>query len=80
LAPSLTLLDDYKQYKINWDEFKARFYEEMNNTISIKSMKEIKEMSKDKDIYLVCWEGPGKNCHRFILIDIINNMEVDVNV
>ena len=37
--------------------------------------KEIKELSKEQDVYLICaCHNKKKQCHRFILIEMINNL------
>jgi hypothetical protein len=43
-------------------------------------MKTIGEAAKTKDIYLVCFEKPDDNCHRFILLELIKKMIPDLEV
>ena len=74
LSPSWDLLDDYKSGKINWDGYTERFKREMNNDRCIAEMRKIKWMSKDRDIYLICFEKRYP-CHRFLLIDMINSLD-----
>lgn len=74
LSPSWDLLDDYKSGKINWDGYVERFKQEMNNDICIAAMRKIKWLSKDKDVYLICYEKRYP-CHRFLLIDMINKLD-----
>jgi hypothetical protein len=45
----------------------------------LKQLAEIKTLSETKDVYLYCYCGK-KPCHRFILLDIINNMKTEKNV
>lgn len=73
LSPSWDLLKDYKNGKINWDGYVERFKQEMNNDTCIAEMMKIKLMSKNRDIYLVCYEK-SYPCHRFLLVDMINNL------
>lgn len=73
LSPSWKLLNEYKGHKINWNEYVRRFKEEMSNEVCINKMKEIKELAKEKDVYLVCYCST-KRCHRFLLMDIIEKM------
>lgn len=75
LSASLDLFHDYKRGRINWEEFDVRFRKEiLNNPKAIAEMKRLKELSKDKDVYLMCYE---KNypCHRFILLDLIKDLK-----
>lgn len=77
LSPSNYLLSDYKNKKISWKEFRIRFIGEMNNNErALKEMRRIKELAKEKDVYLICaCSNERKECHRFILIDMINNLK-----
>lgn len=74
LAPSYSLLKDYQNFKVNWEQYTEIFKEEMKYPVSQKQMRDIKMLAEKEDVYLVCWEGNGKNCHRHILIDLINKM------
>ena len=53
--------------------YKKRFYKEMKEPKANEKMKEIKEMAKEKDVYLVCYEKEYP-CHRFLLMDMINGL------
>lgn len=75
LSPSQSLLNDYKQNKIDWQEYEKRFRNEiLNKPQSIEQLEYIKKVSKTKDIYLICYEKKYP-CHRFILIDMINELK-----
>lgn len=76
LSPSWVLLNDYKSGKIDWDEYVNRFKEEMNTNVHKGMMREIKKLAEKKDVYLICYEAPGKNCHRYILMDMIDNIDL----
>ena len=74
LSASKELLYDYKDGRINWQEFEVRFRKEiLSNPAASAELKRLKELSREKDVYLICYE---KNypCHRFILIDLINKL------
>ena len=76
LSASKELFNDYKKGRINWQEFEARFRKEMlSNRKAVAELNRLKELSQGKDVYLICYE---KNypCHRFILIDLINNLKL----
>jgi uncharacterized protein YeaO (DUF488 family) len=75
LSASKELLYDYKEGRINWQEFEVRFRKEiLSNPAAIAELKRLKELSYEKDVYLICYE---KNypCHRFILIDLIKGLK-----
>jgi len=74
LSASKELFDHYKTGRINWQEFEVRFRKEiLSNPKSVAELKRLKELSQEKDVYLICYE---KNypCHRFILIDLIKEI------
>jgi uncharacterized protein YeaO (DUF488 family) len=75
LSPSKELFYDYKEGWINWREFENRFRKEIiSSPKAIAELKRLKELSQEKDVYLICYE---KNypCHRFILIDLIKELK-----
>ena len=76
LAPSEELRKDYKEGNIDWDTYKIRFLQEMDNPVSKETMRRIAEEAKVKDVFLFCHCGTkeGEHCHRFLLIDLINEM------
>ena len=77
LAPSSALLNDWKNEKISWEIYTKRFIWEMeHNSNALDLMKQIKELSKTQDVYLICaCHNKKKQCHRFILIEMINNLK-----
>ncbi len=72
LSPSWRLLNDYKSGRINWAQYTTRFKLEMNRDSCLAEMKRIWELAMHKDVFLVCYEKDGENCHRHILIDLMN--------
>ena len=55
-------------------DFEKRYREEIESKPEVISrLKEIKELSGKKDVFLYCYCG-SYPCHRFILMDIINKM------
>jgi uncharacterized protein YeaO (DUF488 family) len=75
LAPNQSLFHDYKNGSCTWDEYIVRFTEQMKSSkIAQERMKKIKELDKTNDVFLICWEASDKNCHRYLLIDMINKL------
>ena len=73
LAPSIHLFKDWKGKKITWKEYERRFKEEkLGNAEVIERMKEIKQLSEKKDVFLLCQETEYP-CHRYILMELIPN-------
>ena len=51
--------------------YEKRFKEQiLSNPNAIKKLSQISKESRNKNIYLVCYEGPTKACHRRILLRI----------
>jgi len=71
LSPSWKLLNDYKDGRIDWAQYTERFMREMDCDPCRAEMKRIWDLSQTKDVYLVCFEKDGDNCHRHILIELI---------
>ena len=71
LSPSWKLLNDYKDGKIDWNRYTLRFRAEMATAECREEMKRIWDLSQKKDVYLVCFEKDGENCHRHILIGMM---------
>jgi uncharacterized protein YeaO (DUF488 family) len=76
LAPSWGLLRDWLAERISWEEYEERFRNEMSSSVEARAiMKDIKMLSKDVDVYLICsCHNKENHCHRFILIDMINKL------
>ena len=75
LSPSKELFYDYKEGRINWEEFETRFKKEiLNNPKAIGELKRLKELSQEKDVYLICYEKKYP-CHRFILLNLIKELK-----
>lgn len=54
--------------------FEIRYREKITSDPEIvKKLKDIKELSEEKDVYLYCYCGKPL-CHRFILMDIIKKI------
>lgn len=51
--------------------FDARFREQIeNDPAALEKLEAIADRAAGEDIYLVCYEGPGKACHRRTLMRI----------
>jgi uncharacterized protein YeaO (DUF488 family) len=75
LSASKVLFDDYKKGEINWDEFEIRFRKEiLSNQKAMVELKRLKQLSQEKDVYLICYEKEYP-CHRFILVDLIKELK-----
>ena len=71
LGPSKRLLEDYKKNNLSWAEYTTRYVAEiMASPRALKQIDDIIELSKTKDVRLICYEK-NPPCHRFILLDMI---------
>lgn len=74
LSASQGLITDYKQGRIDWQTFETRFRKEiLRNPKAVAELKRLKELAKENDVYLICYEKTYP-CHRFILLDLINEL------
>lgn len=65
IAPSESILNSCRSSHI---EYIQRFYQEiLANRDPIKVIKDICELSNNKDCALLCYETPDKFCHRFLV-------------
>lgn len=72
LSPTWKLLTMLKKKTIDFETYRLLFLEEIaNNPEAIKRIRELREIGKDKLIFLVCYERDPKKCHRSIVKDII---------
>lgn len=74
LAPSTDLLFSYKENKINEEQYKKRYLEELKKlsfNIIIKFL--LKEL-ENKDVILLCYENKNSFCHRHILRELLNKI------
>jgi len=75
LAPSKSLLADWKAWKITWSEYEIRYKRQiLSDPEALKYMRVIKELATKVDVYLYCYEKRPP-CHRFILIELINALK-----
>ena len=74
LAPSRQLHKAYMiDKKMNWSVYKNRFLAEIkNNPDALDEIKELKQLSKDQDVTLLCHcVGMDKHCHRFVISELV---------
>jgi uncharacterized protein YeaO (DUF488 family) len=65
--------DPVKVYECAWkqSDYEKRFREEiLSNPRSMARLKRLAEESKERDIFLICYESEDKPCHRRILLSI----------
>ncbi|WP_410508401.1 DUF488 family protein [Methanosarcina hadiensis] len=85
LAPSVEALNDYKdskKTKSDWNLYKLRYLEEMNNASAKEAMLKIAREAASKPVFLFCHCGPkeGKQCHKFLLLNLINDAAQEAGI
>ena len=74
LAPSPTLLRQYKNSEITWDGFKTMLLSELRDNIdSVEAIYALQTKSERENITLLCYERDGCPCHRHIVRDLIED-------
>lgn len=79
LSPSWELLNYAKENEISFEEYKKLFIKEIKeNPEAKKRINELREIAKDKVVFLVCYEKfPYKQgCHRIIIKEMIENLSM----
>ena len=75
LSPTKFLLYAYKDEAISWQLYEESFRQQiLENPKAMQKLREIAELSKTKDVRLICYEK-NPPCHRFILIDMISDLK-----
>lgn len=73
LGPSNELLDHWNKHK-DWPIYKKRFFEEMTAPEKQRLIREIAELSKKRNVTLLCWEESDEYCHRRLLKELIEKI------
>ncbi len=78
LAPMSWLLKRYKDGEMTWERYAECYLDHLkHNRCGQLELGGILERSgKGETIRLLCWEkAEDKQCHRFLLLDILNSMK-----
>src|SRR3989339_2272812 len=84
IAPSPELLKEFKSKSAVYGDtaeghnkafkeirYESRFRKQiLSNPEAMKKLERLSKESRNRDIYLICYEGPTKACHRRILLRI----------
>lgn len=68
LAPSKELLFGYKDGKISWEQYEARFRREVLDKQK-PVLKALTAMALDNVVTLLCWEETPEQCHRRLVAE-----------
>jgi len=70
---SVTKSNPAQVYECAWEasQYERRFREQiLQSPRSMERLEQLSNESRDKDIFLICYEGEDKPCHRRLLLDI----------
>ncbi len=73
LAPSIDLLNDWKNRKVSWKEYEERYLGEMRG--KEEAVKRLMEVIREKKVVtLLCAEKDDRFCHRRLLKEYLNRL------
>lgn len=84
LAPSIELLNDYKNNKIDWEQYTERYNKSLiegyfTNPRINKMVRTIESLlNNGKDVTIYCYEKPSDNCHRHLIGQSFKKMGFEV--
>lgn len=73
LAPTRALLHEFKAGEISWDNYKARYLEEINNPEAEKELDRLRNLASEATITIMCVCKEESQCHRSLLKTIIDS-------
>jgi uncharacterized protein YeaO (DUF488 family) len=72
LSPSWNLLNQAKEMKWSFEKYTSELLEEFSkNPKAQERLKELREIARKKDVFLVCFEKDPSVCHRSIVKKIL---------
>lgn len=81
LSPSPFILKNYKSGNWDWEKYVERFKRELRvSHVKMSALARVSLASAEgEDLRLLCWEkGLDGKCHRFIVLDILKFLGVEV--
>jgi len=72
LAPSIELLNDWKDKKISWEEYEEKYLKEVKE--KKEAIKKLLDLVKEKRaVTLLCCEKDDRFCHRRLLKEYLSS-------
>ena len=75
-APDQELLKEYRDKKINWDQFEQKYMKQLNDPNLWKNL----DIDSFKDGCLLCSESSPEKCHRRLLAEFLLNNYLDKSI
>lgn len=84
-APSVELLRDYKNGKIEWGEYCTRYRAEQRDHYreAPQDFENLLKRAETENIALLCYErfeGPKTKCHRILLYEMLQKVAADKGI
>lgn len=76
LCPGWSLVKDYKKHKISWDNYIEIYREDILDKLNPEKVYH----DLGQDAVILCWEKPGKLCHRRLIAEwLYDRLKIRVN-
>lgn len=77
LSPSAALLKKYKEGKIRWHDFEIALLSEFRENLdSIESIYFLHDLSRKRNVTLLCYEKDDQPCHRHVVKQLVESPEL----
>ena len=80
LAPSPKLIGDYYKRNLPWEEFEARYLQEIRAEPAREFVRFLSRMSLKTVITILCIEETADYCHRRLLADECRRLEPEIKI
>ena len=76
LCPGWPLVKDYKQHNISWPNYMEIYHEDILDKLDPETV----YYDLGDNAIILCWEKPGKPCHRRLIADwFYDHLQISVN-
>ena len=75
-APSKELLSDYRNKKINWEDYEKKYLKILDERNVLKKI----DLELFKNSCLLCSELKADKCHRRLLVEYIKKITKNINI
>lgn len=73
LAPTRSLLYDYKYHGLSWEEYEVQFFQLMKGHRARRRIEELSRRSESGEVItLLCYERTDEKCHRRLVKSLID--------
>ena len=76
LCPGWSLVKEYKKHNISWQNYIEIYHEDILDKLDPETV----YSDLGEDAVILCWEKPGKLCHRRLIADwLYDHLRIRVN-